>query len=75
MKVRLVSPQATSSFVPHQRCFTKRTQEVWKQLRIPFELPKVEDVAREYPQFDLTKITFAMYDPRGVSCGHAARAK
>ena len=29
-----------------------------------FEVPKVEDVARDYPQFDLTNIAFALHDPR-----------
>ena len=64
MKVRLFFTTGDFIFRSAPEVFTERTQEVWKQLRIPFELPKVEDVAREYPQFDLTKIAFAMYDPR-----------
>jgi sarcosine oxidase len=64
MKVRLFFNTGDFIFRAAPETFTERTQEVWKQLRIPFELPKVEDVAREYPQFDLAKITFAMYDPR-----------
>ena len=64
MKVRLFFTTGDFIFRAAPEVFTERTQEIWKQLRIPFELPKVEDVAREYPQFDLTKIAFAMYDPR-----------
>jgi len=64
MKVRLFFNTGDFIFRSAPEVFTDRTQEIWKQLRIPFELPKVEDVAREYPQFDLTKIGFAMYDPR-----------
>jgi glycine/D-amino acid oxidase-like deaminating enzyme len=64
MKVRLFFNTGDFIFRPAPEVFTERTQEVWKQLRIPFELPTVEDVARDYPQFDLAKIAFAMYDPR-----------
>ena len=64
MKVRLFFTTGDFIFRTAPELFTDRTQEVWKQLRIPFELPKVEDVARDYPQFDLTKIAFAMFDPR-----------
>ena len=64
MKVRLFFNTGDFIFRPAPEVFTERTQELWKQLRIPFEVPKVEDVAREYPQFDLTKIAFALYDPR-----------
>jgi sarcosine oxidase len=64
MKVRLFFNTGDFIFRPASEIFTERTQELWKQLRIPFELPRVQDVAREYPQFDLTKITFALYDPR-----------
>ena len=64
MKVRLFFNTGDFIFRPAPEVFTDRTQELWKQLGIPFETPKVEDVAREYPQFDLTKIAFALYDPR-----------
>ncbi len=64
MKVRLFFNTGDFIFRPAPEVFTERTQELWKQLGIPFETPKVEDVAREYPQFDLTKIAFALYDPR-----------
>jgi sarcosine oxidase len=64
MKVRLFFKTGDFIFRPAPEVFTERTQEVWKQLRIPFELPRVHDVARDYPQFDLTKIAFALYEPR-----------
>ena len=64
MKVRLFFKTGDFIFRPTPEVFTERTQEVWKQLRIPFELPTVQDVARDYPQFDLTTIGFALYDPR-----------
>lgn len=64
MKVRLFFKTGDFIFRTGPEIFTERTQEVWKQLRIPFELPSVQDVARDYPQFDLTKIAFALYDPR-----------
>lgn len=63
MKVRLFFKTGDFIFRPAPEVFTERTQAVWKQLRIPFELPSVEDVARDYPQFDLTKIAIALYDP------------
>jgi sarcosine oxidase len=64
MKVRLFFNTGDFIFRSEPEVFTQRTQEIWKRLRIPFDVPKVEDVAREYPQFDLTKIAFALYDPR-----------
>jgi sarcosine oxidase len=64
MKVRLFFKTGDIIFRPAPETFTERTQQLWKQMRIPFELPRIEDVARDYPQFDLTKIAFALYDPR-----------
>lgn len=64
MKVRLFFSTGDFIFRAAPETFTDRTQAVWKQLRIPFELPNVTDVKREYPQFDLTDITLAIYDPR-----------
>ncbi len=64
MQLRLFFNTGDFIFRSAPETFTSRTQELWKQLRIPFEIAKVEDVARDYPQFDLTKIAFAMYDPR-----------
>ena len=64
MKVRLFFNTGDFIFRAAPETFTDRTQAVWKQLRIPFELPNVGDVRRNYPQFDLTNITLAIYDPR-----------
>jgi len=64
MRLRLFFKTGDFIFRPAPEVFTERTQDIWKALRIPFERPKVEDVARTYPQFDLTTITFALYDPR-----------
>lgn len=64
MKVRLFFNTGDFIFRAAPETFTDRTQAVWKQLRIPFELPNVADVTREYPQFDLSNITLALYDPR-----------
>src|SRR5262249_43911619 len=44
--------------------FVKRNQELWKKLGIPFEVPKIEDVARDYPVVDLKGIATALYEPR-----------
>ena len=64
MKVRLFFNTGDFIFRAAPETFTDRTQELWKQLGIPFEVAKVEDVARDYPQFDLTNIAFALHDPR-----------
>ncbi len=64
MKVRLFFNTGDFIFRAAPETFTERTQELWKQLGIPFEVAKVEDVARDYPQFDLTNIAFALHDPR-----------
>ena len=64
MKMRLFFNTGDFIFREAPETFTQRTQEIWKKLRIPFEVATVEDVARDYPQFDLTKIGLALYDPR-----------
>jgi glycine/D-amino acid oxidase-like deaminating enzyme len=64
MKVRLFFSTGDFIFRAAPEAFTERTQEMWKQFRIPFEVANVEDIARDYPQFDLAKIGFALYDPR-----------
>jgi sarcosine oxidase len=64
MKVRLFFHTGDFIFRPAPEPFTERTQEVWKQLRIPFDVANVEVVAREYPQFDLSNITLALHEPR-----------
>ena len=64
MKMRLFFNTGDFIFRAAPETFTDRTQKIWTQLRIPFEIPRVSDVARDYPQFNLTDIAFALYDPR-----------
>lgn len=64
MKVRLFFNTGDLIFRPAPEVFTERTQELWKQLGIPFKVVSVADIAREYPVFDLSKMSFALYDPR-----------
>jgi glycine/D-amino acid oxidase-like deaminating enzyme len=64
MKVRLFFTTGDLIFRARLDPFTERTQEVWKKLGVPFEVPKVEDIARRYPVFDLSGIGFALYEPR-----------
>ena len=63
MKVRLFFNTGDLIFRSAPEVFTDRTQEVWKKLGIPFQVLNVEDVAKQYPSFDLAKISFALYDP------------
>jgi sarcosine oxidase len=64
MKVRLFFKTGDLIFRQGPETFTERTQELWKKLKIPFQVPSVDDVARQYPVFNLTKVGFALYDPR-----------
>jgi glycine/D-amino acid oxidase-like deaminating enzyme len=64
MKVRLFFNTGDLIFRAKPEPFTDRNQELWKKLGIPFEVVKVEDVARDYPVFDLRGITFALHEPR-----------
>jgi glycine/D-amino acid oxidase-like deaminating enzyme len=64
MKVRLFFRTGDLIFRVAPDPFTRRTEELWSTLGIPFEVLKVEDVAREYPAIDLTNITVALRDPR-----------
>src|SRR5262245_2632124 len=64
MKVRLFFKTGDMIFRTAPDSFTSRTQELWKKLSIPFEAPKIEDVAREYPILDLANITVALREPR-----------
>src|SRR5438552_12315814 len=64
MKVRLFFKTGDMIFRPAPDPFTSRTQEFWKKLGIPFEVLRVEDVAREYPILDLANITVALRGPR-----------
>ena len=64
MKVRLFFN--TGDFILRARsdAFTDRNKELWTRLGIPFEVPKVEDIARDYPVMNIKDITVALYEPR-----------
>jgi glycine/D-amino acid oxidase-like deaminating enzyme len=64
MKVRLLFNSGDLIFRARPEPFTERTQALWKRLEIPFEVVKVEDIAREYPVLDLRDITFVLREPR-----------
>ena len=64
MKVRLFFNTGDMIFRARPEPFTNKTQELWKKLAIPYEVLKVEDVAREYPVLDLKDITVVLHDPR-----------
>lgn len=64
MKVRLFFNTGDLILRPEVAPFTDRTQELWKTLRIPFEVLKIEDVAREYPAINLAGMTLALREPR-----------
>jgi glycine/D-amino acid oxidase-like deaminating enzyme len=64
MKVRLFFNTGDMIFRARPEPFTNKTQELWKKLGIPYEVLKAEDVARQYPVFDLEDITMVLHDPR-----------
>jgi glycine/D-amino acid oxidase-like deaminating enzyme len=64
MKVRLFFNTGDLIFRDRPEPFTQRNQELWKKLRIPFEVVNVEDICRDYPVFDLRGITVALHEPR-----------
>jgi glycine/D-amino acid oxidase-like deaminating enzyme len=64
MKVRLFFNTGDLIFRSAPETFTDRTQELWKKLGLPFQVLEVNDVARQYPSFNLQNMTFALYDPR-----------
>jgi len=64
MKVRLFFNTGDMIFRAQPEPFTDRTQELWKKLKIPYEVLKPEDVAREYPVVQLENTTVVLYDPR-----------
>jgi glycine/D-amino acid oxidase-like deaminating enzyme len=64
MRVRLFFNTGDLIFRAEPQPFTERTQEVWKKFGIPFQVLKVEDVARQYRAFNLANIAFVLYDPR-----------
>ena len=75
MKVRLFFNTGDMIFRAEPDPFTNRTQELWKKLRIPFEILKAEDVAREYPVLALKDITVVLHEPGRVSCVRVAHVK
>jgi sarcosine oxidase len=64
MKVRLFFNTGDFIFRARRDPSMERTQELWKKLGIPFEVPNVQDIAREYPSINLRDITVATYEPR-----------
>src|SRR5439155_15580710 len=64
MKVRLFFNTGNLILRARPEPFTQRNQELWKKLGIPFEILKVEDLARDYPVLDLKDITVALHEPR-----------
>jgi glycine/D-amino acid oxidase-like deaminating enzyme len=64
MKVRLFFNTGDMIFRAKPELFTNRTGELWQKLGIPYEILKPEQVAREYPVFDLRGITAVLRDPR-----------
>jgi glycine/D-amino acid oxidase-like deaminating enzyme len=64
MKVRLFFGTGDLIFRAGPEPFTDRTQELWKKLRIPFEVLNVRDVAREHPVIALTGVSLVLHEPR-----------
>ncbi|MBI3050680.1 MAG: FAD-dependent oxidoreductase [Acidobacteria bacterium] len=64
MKVRLWFNTGDLIFRAAPEPFTDRTRQLWAELRVPFEAPKVEEVARAYPAINLTGITVVLREPR-----------
>src|SRR5262249_735547 len=64
MKIRLFFNTGDLIFRARTEPFVERNQELWKKLGIPFQVVKVEDIARDYPVIDLKDITIALYEPR-----------
>lgn len=64
MKVRLFFNTGDFIFRARSEPSIERNQELWKRLGIPFELPKVQDIAKNYPAINLRDITVATYEPR-----------
>jgi len=64
MKVRLFFNTGDLIFRARPEPFTTQNQELWKKLGIPFEVLKVEDVARDHPVVNLRDITVVLHEPR-----------
>src|SRR5215831_997627 len=62
MKVRLFFNTGDLICRAKPEAFTQRNQELWKKFDIPFSVLKVEDVAREFPVFDLREINVALHE-------------
>jgi glycine/D-amino acid oxidase-like deaminating enzyme len=64
MKVRLFFNTGDIIFRSQPEPFTTRNQELWKKLGIPFQVLKLEDVARDFPVINFTDATVAVHEPR-----------
>jgi len=64
MKAQLWFNTGDLIFRPAPEPFTDRTRELWTAQRIPFDMPPVDVVAREYPVFDLRGIGVVLREPR-----------
>jgi sarcosine oxidase len=64
MKVRLFFNTGDLIFRARSEPFIERNKELWTKLGMPFQVLKVEDVARDYPVLNLKDITVALYEPR-----------
>jgi glycine/D-amino acid oxidase-like deaminating enzyme/mono/diheme cytochrome c family protein len=64
MKVRLFFNTGDLIFRARSESFIERNKELWTKLGMPFQVLKVEDVARDYPVLNLKEITVALYEPR-----------
>src|SRR5262245_10183428 len=53
MKLQLFFKTGDLIFRARPDSFIERNQALWEKLSIPFEVLRVEDVARNYPAFDL----------------------
>ena len=64
MKVQLFFKTGDIIFRSQPEPFTTRNQELWKKFGMPFEVLKVENVARDFPVINFTDATVAVYEPR-----------
>ena len=64
MKVRLFFNTGDLVFRAKPETFTQKNQELWKKLGIPFNVLKVENVAQDFPIFDLRDVTVVLHEPR-----------
>jgi glycine/D-amino acid oxidase-like deaminating enzyme len=63
MKVRLFFPTGDLIFREREDPIITRSREQWERLRVPHAMLNVDDVRREYPVFNLDKITFVLHEP------------